>query len=287
MTQPASTAEQTQRARKQLQTMQQVLAGNVVSQLVGAGCDSGQLIDFASEILRCITERGRAGADTRPKAGTAQAAKITPVLFRLEKTRNNRHTVHGERISLKPVARSDRPLLEAWLEDPEIRKTFGSSLLAYLVGHMDSLAADEQRRDFLVCGPAGRRIGAACLFNMDAATSQSEIAKLLGDPSARGRGYAKEAVRALLGYAFKVLKLRRVYLRTAGFNLHNIRLNEKLGFKFEGILRESRVLNGKPVDVVLMSMLRREYFRAFRLKDAVGQWVSEKSTGASGPSWAA
>jgi RimJ/RimL family protein N-acetyltransferase len=298
MAQGATATKDEVKNRKQLQAMQQVLAETVVTQLSDAGCDGGQLIEFASELIRCITERGFAddgdGAlDAGAYASEADEALALPVLFRLEKVRQNRHALHGPRVCLRPVGPGDRPLLEAWRQDTEIRKTFGRDLLDHLIARIDALAGDERRRDFLICDgsdPSGRGVGAVCLFHIDAATGQAEIAKLLGDPRARGKGYAKEATGIVLGYAFRTLRLRRVYLQTAGFNLHNIKLNEKLGFRFEGILRESRALGGRLVDVVQMSMLAREYFRAFRpagALDEAGEPTARGRIPPSGPPCAA
>ena len=44
--------------RMQVEAMHRALASTVVEQLAGSGCEPGQLIDFASEVLRCIMDRG-------------------------------------------------------------------------------------------------------------------------------------------------------------------------------------------------------------------------------------
>ena len=53
-------------AYQQREVMCRVLANTVVKQLVESGCDSGQLIDFAGEVLRCITDRGFEGSSGEP-----------------------------------------------------------------------------------------------------------------------------------------------------------------------------------------------------------------------------
>ena len=105
-------------------------------------------------------------------------------------------------------------------------------------------------------------------------TGQGEIAKLLGNPDALGAGYAREASALLLAFAFERLGLERIYLRTNGFNLHNIKLNERLGFQFEGILRSSYRLNGELIDVVLMSMLAAEYYRKYGTRELTANAAS-------------
>ena len=118
----------------------------------------------------------------------------------------------------------------------------------------------------VICDETGQGVGMVCLFGVDPAVRQAEMTKLLGSPTARGKGYATEAVKLALAYAFVELDLRRVYLRTAGFNFQNIKLNEKVGFRFEGVLRRSRLIAGEVVDVALMSILSEEFHRLYRVE---------------------
>lgn len=260
-------AETGQELLKQREVMSRVLADSVVGQLIEAGFQPGQLIDFASEVVRCVTERGIAGNAERASEGAARGeAQVRPVEWLVEPVANDTHRVHGARVTLRALAPADRPVLEKWLQDAEIQKTFSRPLLIHLIDHLPEVPDDPRRRDFVVSDASGRDVGLVCLFNIDPVVGQAEMAKLLGEPGVRGKGYAAEASRLLLAYAVDVLKLRRVYLRTAGFNLHNIKLNEKMGFKFEGILRQSEVLNDRHVHVVLMSMLAEEFLERYRLE---------------------
>lgn len=47
----------------------------------------------------------------------------------------------------------------------------------------------------------------------------------------RGRGYASEAVKALIEYAFQVIKVRRIWAETWHENTASIKLMEKVGMK--------------------------------------------------------
>ncbi|HUS93432.1 MAG TPA: GNAT family protein, partial [Phycisphaerae bacterium] len=255
-----------QKRRKQLEITCRVLAGSVVRQLIDSGCDAGQLIDFASEVLRCVTDRGLSDGPGPVAPVPAERAKITTVAYRAEPLGDHHHRVLGSRVMLRPLDVGDGDLLAAWAAEREIRRTLSEGLLRHLLARMSEVVADPSRRDLVVCNEGGRAIGLVTLYDIDEEIGQAEMAKLLGDPAMRGKGYAKEATHLLLAYAFHELALRRVFLRTAGFNLHNIRLNEKVGFKFEGILRRAHLLDGTPIDIALMSMLRAEYLRAFRLE---------------------
>ncbi|WP_442604159.1 GNAT family N-acetyltransferase [Paenibacillus sp. KN14-4R] len=73
------------------------------------------------------------------------------------------------------------------------------------------------------------------------------------------KGYASEAVQAIIDYGFKELGLERiaaiVYLDNTGSN----GLLAKLGFQKEGILRRYLVANGQSHDVYMHALLRSEW----------------------------
>lgn len=254
-----------QSIRRQHEIMCRVLAESVVAQLLKAGCDAGELIDFGGEVLRIIAERGFASeAADSPEDGPGATTRQT-IPYGVTHLGQGQHSVKGARVTLRPLVAADRPLLAQWQKDVAIRQSFSRRLLEQLMGGAASEGEGLSDRDFIICDEDGQDIGLISLHNVDMEVSQAEMAKLIGAPHARGKGYAREATGLVLGYAFDELGLGRVYLRTAGFNLHNIRLNEKIGFRFEGILRGSDVLDDRRVDVVLMSILRREFGRLFVL----------------------
>jgi RimJ/RimL family protein N-acetyltransferase len=77
--------------------------------------------------------------------------------------------------------------------------------------------------------------------------------------AAWGHGYATEAARALLGWAFETLDLHRVQAETDTRNAASARVLEKLGFVREGTLREDCVVNGDVSDSWVYGILRREW----------------------------
>ncbi len=77
--------------------------------------------------------------------------------------------------------------------------------------------------------------------------------------AAWGHGYATEAARALLRWAFDTLDLNRVQAETDTRNLASARVLEKLGFVREGTLREDCIVNGEVSDSWVYGLLRREW----------------------------
>ncbi len=74
-----------------------------------------------------------------------------------------------------------------------------------------------------------------------------------------GRGYGTDAMRVIVGYAFREMGLHRIQLSVAPFNLAGIRAYQKAGFVEEGRHRESVLHDGRWYDEVLMSILDHEW----------------------------
>ena len=63
------------------------------------------------------------------------------------------------------------------------------------------------------------------------------------------------AVQTLVSYAFEVLDLRRVEIRCAKENRRSRAVPERLGFKKEGVLRESEWRHDRFYDMVIYGLL--------------------------------
>lgn len=74
-----------------------------------------------------------------------------------------------------------------------------------------------------------------------------------------GHGYATEAARGLLGWAFDTLDLNRVQAEADTRNAGSARVLEKLGFVLEGTLREDCVVDGDVSDSWVYGLLRRDW----------------------------
>lgn len=93
------------------------------------------------------------------------------------------------------------------------------------------------------------------LYNIARGTSHSAMLGYSLDGEYEGRGYAREAVEAVVRYAFDTLNLHRV---SADYQPHNERsagLLKRLGFVIEGHARELVYLRGVWRDHVLTARL--------------------------------
>jgi [ribosomal protein S5]-alanine N-acetyltransferase len=79
------------------------------------------------------------------------------------------------------------------------------------------------------------------------------------DDAAWGQGFATEAARALLQWAFDALNLNRVQAETDTRNTASSHVLEKLEFVREGTLREDCIVNGEVSDSWVYGLLKREW----------------------------
>ena len=74
-----------------------------------------------------------------------------------------------------------------------------------------------------------------------------------------GRGYAKEAIRLMLWFGFKKVKLHRVHAYVYDTNEPSLKVLGSLGFVKEGTLRDNSFNNRRFLNDVLFGILENEH----------------------------
>lgn len=100
--------------------------------------------------------------------------------------------------------------------------------------------------------------GGILFFPVDSRAGSSEIGYWLGK-DAVGRGLMTRAAKAMLAFAFEELGLNRIALRAEVDNQRSIALAKRLGFQYEGTERGSWRRGERYVDMVVYSMLARDW----------------------------
>lgn len=77
-------------------------------------------------------------------------------------------------------------------------------------------------------------------------------------PSARGRGYAADALTALTAFGWTVPGLFRIALYIEPWNVGSIRTAERAGYLREGLLRSHQEIAGVRRDMLLYAAVRPE-----------------------------
>lgn len=105
----------------------------------------------------------------------------------------------------------------------------------------------------------GRYLGGSGLHRFSFRDGTYEIGYWLRR-SAEGRGYMRETVTLLTGFAFEGLAANRVEIRCDERNERSRRVAERLGFTLEGRLRNTVLdADGQPRNTLVFSLIPEEY----------------------------
>lgn len=148
---------------------------------------------------------------------------------------------------------SDKEFLERWLPERYGRYFFLSSVTAQPLS-VDALIQGESNELAMITLYDGTPIGAMAYLDINEAQKRAELRKLIGDRDSRGKGFAEEASRLWIRYGAEALDLQKIYLSTLQTQLSNIRLNESLGFRHEGLLVNEVLIDGMRHDVLRMGL---------------------------------
>ena len=101
---------------------------------------------------------------------------------------------------------------------------------------------------------SAQHIGIITLRNIDPVARHGELGLFIGEPSARGKGYGRSAVRQLLDHAFNDLGLQRVYLFVLEENAVARKVYQDCGFELEGQLRRHAFKGGAWRNLLVMGI---------------------------------
>lgn len=174
-------------------------------------------------------------------------------------------TLETARLRLRAVVPADVPDLLAVFGDPVVCRYWSRPPLAdvaeadALQQEIAALFAERTLFQWAIAERASDRLVGTCtLADLSVEHRRAALGYAVGR-AAWGRGYATEALRALLDLAFGALALHRLEADVDPRNAASIRVLERLGFRHEGHQRERWHLQGEVQDAVLYGLLAREW----------------------------
>lgn len=174
-------------------------------------------------------------------------------------------TVATERLLLRPFDAKDGETLFALMSDANVLRywdeppwTERSSIDRFLAQCRTRAEQGSGARLAIERASDHRFLGWCGLNEWDADFRSATVTYcLLQD--AWGQGYATEAMRALVGWAYATLDLNRLQGEADTRNSASARVLAKLGFVHEGTLREDCIVNGEVSDTWVYGLLRRDW----------------------------
>lgn len=150
--------------------------------------------------------------------------------------------IEGETVRLKTVEESDLDFLRDNVNDRRVRRAMLGDGPTNTVQLRDDLT-DERDYQFVIV-TLDARVGYVSLHDVSQTNGVAAISYWI-DPDYQGQGHATEGVQLVVQYAFEQLRLHKVRADVREFNEPSRHVLEKLGFEHEGVLRESRFVDGE------------------------------------------
>lgn len=176
----------------------------------------------------------------------------------------------GQRVSLRALEERDLDLIWEAYKDLDLELiTSGDSppvsdhqVRTFWMERIDHPAPE--MRYFVIEPLPGQKGGGAfagmCnLQDIDYRNRRAELGIWLASRDLRGLGYGEDAIRVLLPYTFDVARMDKLQLGVYDFNEGGIRCYERVGFRYEGRLRQMIYYQGRYWDEWPMRILRSEW----------------------------
>jgi len=170
--------------------------------------------------------------------------------------------LNGKITRLRALEKQDIPLLQKWMNDPNLTKWLGPRFPISLEEQncwYDKLVTDPTKRKLLIEDLQGRAIGLVSLMDINFKDRCAEFGIYLGEREALGKGQGKDASITLMKFAFSELGLHRLFLYVFEENTRAIKSFEACGFRTEAILREKFFYEGKFHNQLIMGLLSEDF----------------------------
>ncbi|MHA2015849.1 MAG: GNAT family N-acetyltransferase [Candidatus Thorarchaeota archaeon] len=172
----------------------------------------------------------------------------------------------GTLVKLVPIGlRHLDDVYEAW-NDPEMKQFLRGAIPdayeseeKWIRRAIDEMAA---RRSFIFAIESledGRFLGTVGIHGIDWVARSATLGIAIHKRDDWTRGYGRDALRTIIGFAWKDLNLRRLELGVHAFNKRAIHVYESLGFKRYGTAHQVVFIRGKYADSHFMELFRDDW----------------------------
>lgn len=162
-------------------------------------------------------------------------------------------------VKIRLITKEDTPNIVAWRNNERVRNNFIFQEVFTEEMHnnwMDTKVASGDVVQFIIETEEDSKPVGSVYFR-DIEDGKGEYGIFIGDDSAIGKGYGKQAAKLALEYAFYELKLEYIFLRVFADNISAIKSYERAGFReYE---RGEVEINGVMRPLVFMEVTREGF----------------------------
>jgi len=182
---------------------------------------------------------------------------------------SNFPTLETERLILRKLRLEDAKDLFEYASDPKVSKYVTWETHKSIEDSINLIKFTHERyekREGIIWGivyKENKKVIGTCDISPVTKHFRAEIAYALSRDY-WGKGIATEAVKEAIRFGFEKMNLNRIQAMCSPENIGSYRVMEKVGMKYEGLIREYMYVKGKFQDLKLYSIVRREYFEQMR-----------------------
>ncbi len=146
--------------------------------------------------------------------------------------------IRASRVRLRLLTEDDLDMTLAWRNRDEVRRWFRQSDVLSAQSHrawfQQHQLVDDALMFIVEAVEIGQPVGQVSIYAMDREIGEAEVGRFIAAPGVSGKGLIRDAIGALVNFAFSELALQRVYLEVFANNARAIRLYDSLGFAKHG-----------------------------------------------------
>lgn len=188
--------------------------------------------------------------------------------------------LEGETTRLRAIEPSDAERAFRWVNDREVTEHITVVYPMSMAAEREWTERASRRNTYadvafaIEIAATGEHIGVCGLHDGHPINRRSELGVMIGAKEHWGEGYGFDALRTLITFGFREMNLRRIMLRVDENHDRAIALYERLGFQPEGRQRAEHWSRGRPLDFVVMGILRNEFDEHYGAYEEVGDAAS-------------
>lgn len=170
--------------------------------------------------------------------------------------------LRAKKCFLRPLEKSDAPLLTRWINDREVTQFLERTMPMMQVAEekwIEGLVGSKTDIALLIVTSTGKPIGVMGIHHINWIDGTATTGAFIGEKDYWGKGYGTDAKMVLLDYAFNVLNLRKICSRVYAFNGRSIAYSKHCGYVDDGVQRKHVFRNGEYHDVVQLALFKEDW----------------------------
>lgn len=173
----------------------------------------------------------------------------------------------GDIVTLRPIEYEDLEFIRGLINDPDMEKTITGWSWPISKKDEEQWYTNFHNSDrfirFIIETECKNIVGFTGLKDIDWKNGKVVSGGIRISKNFQSKGIATDAYATLIKYAFEELRLHRIESSAFEDNIASLKFLEKLGYVREGLLRECIFKAGKFHNVVVLGLLKEDFYRNY------------------------